>query len=98
METHRIRSLLFRFSFPAIIGLLVNALYNIVDSIFVGRGVGPLGLAGVTVSFPIVMIFMALTMLIGMGATALISIRLGQKRGAEAEAIIGNAFFLEKVN
>lgn len=94
METHRIRSLLFRFSFPAIIGLLVNALYNIVDSIFVGRGVGPLGLAGVTVSFPIVMIFMALMMLIGMGATALISIRLGQKRGAEAEAIIGNAFFL----
>lgn len=94
METRRIRSLLFRFALPAIVGLLVNALYNIVDSIFVGRGVGPLGLAGVTVSFPIIMTFMAVTMLIGMGATALISIRLGQKRGAEAEKIIGNALFL----
>ncbi|HHU36044.1 MAG TPA: MATE family efflux transporter [Treponema sp.] len=94
METGKIPRLLLQFSLPAIVGLLVNALYNIVDSIFVGRGVGDLGLAGVTVSFPIVMGFMAVTMLIGMGATALISLRLGQKRGEDAEKIIGNAFVL----
>ncbi len=94
METGKISGLLLKFSLPAIIGLLVNALYNIVDSIFVGRGVGSLGLAGVAVSFPIVTTFMAVVMLVGMGATALISIRLGQKRKEEAEKIIGNALFL----
>lgn len=56
MEMGNIPNLLLKFSLPAIIGLLVNALYNIVDSIFVGRGVGELALAGVTVSLPIVTI------------------------------------------
>ena len=94
MESEPIPKLLLKFSFPAIIGLLVNALYNIVDSIFVGRGVGDLGLAAVTVSFPIVTSFMACVMLIGMGATSLISLRLGQKKEKEAEQIIGNALML----
>lgn len=94
MKTIPIPSLLLKFSLPAIVGLLVNALYNIVDSIFVGRGVGDLALAGVTVSFPIVTSFMALIMLIGMGATSLISIRLGERKGSEAEEIIGNALTL----
>ena len=65
METKSIPKLLLKFSIPAIIGLLVNALYNIVDSIFVGRGVGDLALAGVTVTLPIITIFMAFIMLIG---------------------------------
>lgn len=94
MESEKITKLLLKFSLPAIIGLLVNALYNIVDSIFVGRGVGELALAGVTVSFPIVTTFVACVMLIGMGATALISIRLGERKDSEAEKIIGNAFIL----
>lgn len=94
METGTIPSLLLKFSLPAIVGLLVNALYNIVDSIFIGRGVGSLGLAGVTVCFPIMTTFIAVVMLVSMGATALISIRLGQKRGEEAEQIIGNALLL----
>ena len=67
MEIESIPKLLLKFSIPAIIGLLVNALYNIVDSIFVGRGVGDLALAGVTVCLPIVTMFMACVMLIGMG-------------------------------
>ena len=94
MEVESIPKLLLEFSVPAIIGLLVNALYNIVDSIFVGRGVGDIALAAVTVSLPIITIYMACIMLIGMGATSLISIRLGEKKEEEAEKIIGNAIVL----
>ena len=91
MSTESIPRLLLKFSLPAIVALMVNALYNVVDSIFVGRGVGDLGLAGVTVCFPIVTTFIACIMLIGMGATALISIRLGENKKKEAELIVGNA-------
>lgn len=94
MGESKIPRLLLKFSLPAIVGLLVNALYNIVDSIFVGRGVGALGLAGVTVNFPVITTFIACVMLIGMGATSLISIRLGQGKEEEAENIIGNALIL----
>jgi putative MATE family efflux protein len=86
--------LLLKFSVPAIVGMLVNALYNVVDRIFIGLGVGPLGIAGVTVGFPLMIVQMAFGMLIGMGATALISIRLGEKKKEDAERILGNAFSL----
>ncbi len=94
MLNESIGKLLLKFSLPAIVALLVNALYNIVDSMFVGRGVGDLGLAGVTICFPIVTTFIACVMLVGMGATALISIRLGEKKQKEAEVIISNALIL----
>lgn len=71
MVVETIPKLLLKFSLPAIVGMLVSSLYNIVDSIFVGRGVGDLALAGVTVSIPIITIFMACIMLIGMGAIPL---------------------------
>jgi putative MATE family efflux protein len=86
--------LLLRFSVPAVIGMLVNALYNVVDRIFIGLGVGAQGIAGATVGFPIMIVQMAFGMLIGMGATALVSIRLGENKREEAERIIGNAFSL----
>ena len=88
----RILPLLISFSIPAIVGMLVQALYNVVDRIFVGNGVGPLGLAGLSVVFPVMLVQMAFAMLIGLGATALISIRLGEERQAEAERIMSNAF------
>lgn len=94
MAVATISSLLLKFSLPAIVGMLVHALYNVVDSIFVGRGVGEYALAGITVSFPLMIIFMAFVMLIGMGATTLISIRLGEKKPEEAEEIIGNALVM----
>lgn len=94
MAKKPIPKLLLKFSLPAIIGLVVNALYNIVDSIFVGRGVGDLALAGVTVGLPVVTIYMACIMLIGMGATSLISLRLGEGKGDEAEKVIGNSLTL----
>lgn len=86
--------LLLKFSLPAIVGLLVNALYTIIDSIFVGKGVGSLALAGVTVTVPLITIYMAFIMLVGMGATSIISIKLGENKAEEAETIMGNAFIL----
>lgn len=94
MAVKSIPKLLLKFSLPAIVALLVSALYNIIDSAFVGRGVGDLGLAGVTVTFPIVTTYMACVMWVGMGATSLISIKLGEKKEKEAEKLIGNALIL----
>lgn len=86
--------LLWKFSVPAITGMMVNALYNIVDSIFVGHGVGAIGLAAVTIAFPIMIILMAFGMLVGIGATTLVSIRLGEHNKEAAEQILGNALTL----
>ncbi|MCL6477263.1 MAG: MATE family efflux transporter [Peptococcaceae bacterium] len=89
---NKISSLLWSFSAPAIIGMLVNALYHVVDSIFVGQGVGEIGLTAVTIVFPLMMILMGVGMLVGLGASALVSIRLGEKDKDGAEHILGNAF------
>lgn len=86
--------LLLEFSIPAIIAMISNALYNVVDSIFVGRGVGYLALTAVTIALPVMIILMAFGMLIGIGSTALISIKLGQQKRDEAEKILGTAFAL----
>ena len=90
----RIIKLIFKFSIPAIVGMLVNALYNVIDRIYIGHGVGSLGIGGITVSFPIMLILMAFSMLIGVGANSLVAIRLGQNRKEEAEGIFCNAFTL----
>lgn len=87
----KISVLLWRFSVPAMVGMVVNALYNIVDSVFVGNWVGETGLAAVTIAFPIMLILMGVGMLIGIGASTLISIRLGERKKQEAEEILGNA-------
>lgn len=89
-----ISTLLWKFSLPAIAGMLVNALYNVVDSIFVGHGVGAVGLAAVTIAFPIMIVLMGFGMLIGVGATTLVSIRIGERKKEEAEKILGCAFTL----
>jgi len=94
LGTDKISKLLIKFSVPAVVGMLVNGLYNIVDRIFVRRGVGSLGIAGITVGFPIMLVTMAFAMLIGIGATALISIRLGEQKKKEAELAAGNAAVL----
>lgn len=86
--------LLVRFSIPAIIGMLVNALYNIVDRIFIGNGVDTLGIAGAAIGFPIMLVMMAFAMLIGIGANSLVAIRLGEQKKEEAEVIMGNALVL----
>lgn len=94
LESESVGSLIWKFSIPAIVGMIANASYNIVDRIFVGRVVGTAAISGITLTFPIVMIILAFCMLIGIGATALISIRLGEKNKDEAEHILGNALTL----
>jgi putative MATE family efflux protein len=94
LEKERIGKLLFQFSLPAIIGMMVMASYNIVDRIFVGRGVGALAISGIAITFPAIIIFMAFAMLVGIGATAVISIRLGEKKIEQAEQTLGNALTL----
>lgn len=86
--------LLWKYFLPAIVGVMANTLYNIVDRIYIGRGVGALALSGLSVTFPIMIIAMAFGMLVGMGAASLVSIRLGQQNRPEAEKILGNAFTL----
>jgi putative MATE family efflux protein len=90
----RIGPLLARFALPSIIGMVVSALYNVVDRIFIGRGVGELALAGVTVAFPFQLIQIAFAVLIGVGASALISISLGERDREKAERVLGNGFCL----
>jgi putative MATE family efflux protein len=91
-----ISSLLMKFSIPAIVGMLVNALYNIVDRVFIGHipVIGKLAITGVGITMPIMTIIMAFAMLVGIGAAAVISIKLGQGKNKEAEEILGNAFIL----
>ena len=90
LSKESIPKLLFKYSVPAIIGMLVNALYNIVDRIFIGNipGIGPLAITGVGITMPIMTIILAFGMLVGIGANTNISIKLGQKKKEEAENII----------
>lgn len=94
LANENVFKLLVRFSIPSIVGMVVNALYSIVDRIFVGQGVGSLALSGVAITFPISNIIMAFGMLVGIGSAAVVSIKLGQGKSKQAEKIIGNAFTL----
>lgn len=88
--------LLLEFSIPAIIGMLVNTLYNIIDRIFIGHieGIGSLAMAGIGVTMPLMIIIMAFGMLIGIGTATQISIKLGEHNKEGAEKLLGNAFTL----
>lgn len=92
--TDNIKHLLFSFSIPAIVGMVVQALYNIVDRIYVGQGVGHIGLAAIAVTMPLLMTNMAFSVIIGVGSNALFSIKLGEGRRDMVEKIMGNAFLL----
>ncbi|MBP2651762.1 MAG: mepA [Firmicutes bacterium] len=91
---NKIPSLLWKFAAPSIVGNVVNVMYNIVDSIFVGYGVGEIGLAAVAIAFPVMMFLMGFGMLVGVGASTLVSIRLGEQKKNEADIILGNAVSL----
>ena len=96
LGTEPIGKLLLKYSVPAIIGMMVNALYNVVDRIFIGNipGVGPMAITGLGVTMPIMTIILAFGMLVGIGATTNISIKLGQGKREEAESIVGNSITL----
>ena len=90
----KIGKLIRKFSIPCIISMLVNSLYNIVDQIFIGQDVGYLGNGATNVVFPLVMIGLAFSLMIGDGASAYLSLKLGEKKKKEAEQGIGNAILL----
>ncbi|MDI3539783.1 MAG: hypothetical protein PWQ52_906 [Methanolobus sp.] len=95
LGTQDINSLLRKLSAPAIIGLLVHAFYNLVDTFFVGRALGEqsvLGIAGISIAFPLQMLIMAVSIGIGVGGSSVISRMLGAKDTKKAEKTLGNVF------
>ena len=85
--------LLLKFATPATVGLLAQGMYAIIDRAFIGRALGAnavTGIAGISVAFPFMLVVLAFGMLVGFGGTALVSIRLGERKKAEAEQILGN--------
>lgn len=74
LEQEPIGRLLLQYAIPAVIGTMVNSLYNIVNRIFIGQGVGPYAIAGLTLTFPILMFLQAFGMLVGAGAATRVSI------------------------
>lgn len=90
----KIGRLMLKYFIPAFVGVFLNALYNIVDRIFIGQGVGAEALSGVSVIFPIMLIMMGFGMLIGIGTGVLVSINLGKRNIEMAEKTIGTGFFL----
>ena len=93
LGTKPIGKLLVEFSVPAIISCLINSVYNIVDQVFIGQGVGYLGNAATTIAFPIMTILLAFGTLTGSGAGAYAAIRLGEKKHEQAEKTLNNAFW-----
>lgn len=86
--------LLMKFAIPSVVSMLVNALYNIVDQIFIGQGVGYLGNAATTVVFPLMTIILAVGTMLGAGGSAYAAIKLGEKDENEAENTLGNQFLM----
>lgn len=94
LEGMHIKSLLWKYFLPAFTGVVVNALYNIVDRIFIGRGVDALALSGLSAVFPLMLIIFACGMLVAMGASVRISLNMGKHDFKRAEWVLGNAVTL----
>ncbi len=98
LANENISKLLLKLSIPASFGMVAQALYNVVDAIFIGRGVGPMGIAGIAVAFPIQMLIMGIAQVIGIGSASLISRSLGKNNIDDAEKTLGNLFSLTLIS
>ena len=76
LETKPVGKLLLQYSIPAIIGMTVTSLYNIIDSVFIGHGVGPLAISGLAITFPLMNLIIAFSTLVGIGGATISSIYL----------------------
>lgn len=94
LGTLSIERLLRTYSIPAIVGTMVSSLYNIIDRIYIGLGVGSMAISGLALTFPFMNLLSAFSMLVGAGSASRISIRLGEGDKERAEKILGNAFTL----
>ncbi len=98
LETKGIGALLFAYAMPSVISQIIASVYNIADRIFIGQGVGALAIAGLAVTFPVMNIIHAFGALVGVGASARMSIVLGQKDVRWAEKILGNSMLLSLIH
>ncbi len=94
LGTENIGKLLMQYAVPAIIAMTASSLYNMVDSIFIGHGVGTMAISGLALTFPLMNLAAAFGSLVGVGASTLISVRLGQKDYDTAQRVLGNVFVL----
>ncbi|MCC8174729.1 MAG: MATE family efflux transporter [Odoribacter sp.] len=97
LGTEDIRKLLLRYSIPAIIAMTASSLYNMMDSIFIGHGVGPYAISGLGITLPFMTIAAAFGSLVGAGASTLVSVKLGQKDTQAASNILGHVLILNLI-
>lgn len=97
LGTESIGKLLTRYAIPAIIAMTASSLYNMVDSIFIGHGVGALAISGLAITFPLMNLAAAFGSLVGVGASTLVSVKLGQKDYTTAQQILGNVVSLNLI-
>ena len=98
LGTERIGKLLVQYSIPAIIGMTITSLYNIIDSIFIGHGVGAMGIAGLAITFPLMNLVVAFCTVVSAGGSTISSIRLGQKDTDGATEVLNHTLMLCLVN
>ncbi|HEY8363973.1 MAG TPA: MATE family efflux transporter [Haloplasmataceae bacterium] len=89
----KISRLLLELSLPAALAMMINGLYNIVDTVFIGHGVGSDAIGGLAVAFPVQLLMMGFAQLVGIGSASIVSRSLGAKKVEEAEKVAGNGFF-----
>lgn len=94
LRSRHVPALLLSYALPAVVGTSITAMYNIVDRIFIGQGVGEYAIAGLTLTFPIMIFLQAFGMLVGAGASVRVSILLGMEDKKGAECILANAIML----
>ena len=97
LGTESIGKLLAQYAIPAIIAMTASSLYNMVDSIFIGHGVGALAISGLAITFPLMNLAAAFGSLVGVGASTLVSVKLGQKDYTTAQQILGNVVSLNLI-
>ena len=97
LGTEKISRLLKQYALPAIIAQTASSLYNMVDSIFIGQGVGPLAISGLAVTFPLMNLSTAFGTLVGAGAATMLSVLLGQKNYKAANKVLGNVVTLNTI-
>lgn len=97
LGTENLRKLLMRYSIPAIVAMTAASLYNMMDSIFIGHGVGALAITGLAVTFPFINLAAAFGSLVGVGACTVVSVKMGQRDIKSAEAVLGNVIMLNLV-
>jgi len=97
LGTGNVWKLLLQYAIPSVIAMTATSLYNIIDSVFIGQGVGALAISGLAITFPLMNLGAAFGSLVGVGAATLMSLRLGQKDYSTANNILGNVFVLNLI-